>query len=166
MIDTRMKINKARFGKFIAERREVIYGPQSQSLLADKLHIAGPTMTNIEGGKRMPSFDLFIDLADKLQMTPGELIMIMAEREPPKAGYMEMNDWLYERLLRIIKEYQELTKMTPEQTAAFNARLEAQIKEADILANMTPNVDQDSEQVDVEKQEPSNVTIQNSTENS
>lgn len=135
----RMKINTVKFGEFIAERRAKIYGRQSQNFLAEKLSIAGSTMNNIENGKRGLSFGLFVDLADALQMTPGELMMVMAEREQNTVGYMELNNWLFEKLIRIIREYQELTKMTPDEIAKINARMKAEAEEIDLLATMTPH---------------------------
>jgi transcriptional regulator with XRE-family HTH domain len=140
MINMRMKIDTIKFGEFIAERRTKIYGRQSQNFLAEKLSIAGSTMNNIENGKRGLSFGLFVDLADALQMTPGELMMVMAGREQKTVGYMELNNWLFEKLIRLIREYQELTKMTPEEIAKINARMKAEAEEIDLLATMTPHV--------------------------
>lgn len=156
----RMKIDTAKFGDFIAKRREKIYGKQSQLLLAEKLHIAGPTLTNIENGKRMPSFGLFIDLADALQMSPGELMMVMAERAPENKNYMEMNDWLFEKVSQVLKEYQILSNPELKELADLEAarlrRFQDQVKEGDILSDITPGVNPPNTSIESQENIPTN----------
>jgi transcriptional regulator with XRE-family HTH domain len=106
MIETRMRLDKKKFGKFIATRRESIKGIETQELLAEKIHVTSGYIGKLEAGGGLPSFELFVDLADALLMTPGELMMELAEREDPGRNYMEMNDWLFERLKTLINEYQ------------------------------------------------------------
>jgi transcriptional regulator with XRE-family HTH domain len=141
MIDMRMKIDTAKFGDFIAKRRETIYGKQSQILLAEKLHIAGPTLTNIESGKRMPSFGLFIALADALLMTPGELMMVMAEREDPEQ-FDNREGELLANIIALVNDYlnRPAVKSQAEYKALRQRVKEAREEEADILADLTPGV--------------------------
>jgi transcriptional regulator with XRE-family HTH domain len=107
MIMSRMRIDKESFGKFIAERREKIKGVHTQVLLAQRLNVSKGTIGKIETGERLPSLELLIDLADALLMTPGELIMVLAKREPGDKNYMEMNDWVYEQIAQIMLDYEK-----------------------------------------------------------
>jgi transcriptional regulator with XRE-family HTH domain len=117
-----MKVNKIKFGKFIAERREKIEEVRTQELLADRLNISTGYMGKLETGGGLPSFELFIDLADALLMSPAELIMVMAEREPDNRNYMEMNDWLFGRLLKLMEDYEEMSKAYREQSGQVQPR--------------------------------------------
>jgi transcriptional regulator with XRE-family HTH domain len=110
MIESRMNIDKIKFGKFIAGRRKVLSVPLTQKSLAEILHVGTSAIGKIEAGETLPSFELFVDLADALLMTPGELMMVMAERDSGKNNYMEMSDWLINRLENLVNEYHELTE--------------------------------------------------------
>lgn len=71
-------IDKKRFGKFIAHRRNSIPGVKTQLKLAEKLEVSNATIGKIETGDRLPSFELLLDLALALEMTPGALVDEMA----------------------------------------------------------------------------------------
>ena len=71
-----MKIEKEQFGKFIREKRKE-RGYSSTYKLAEDLHVDQSTVYRIETGERLPSFELFFDLATKLQVPPSELVMQM-----------------------------------------------------------------------------------------
>jgi transcriptional regulator with XRE-family HTH domain len=108
MIESRMRVDKKKFGKFIASRREIIPGIETQELLAKKINVSVGYMGKLESGGGLPSFDLFIDLADALQLTPGELMMVMAERTDSNNHFQEMNSWLFERIAEVLAAYQTL----------------------------------------------------------
>lgn len=136
MIEARMKIDKRKFGKFVASRRKALPDALTQDMLAKNLHVGTSAIGKIEAGETLPSFELFIDLADALQMTPGALMMVLAEREPDNRNYMEMNDWFYVKLVNLIKEYELLittepvnkTQLTPEQARAKQDRRDIDFK--------------------------------------
>lgn len=113
MIEARMRLDRIKFGKFIAARREAVKGLETQEQLAKKLHVSIGYIGKLESGGGLPSFDVFVDLADVLMMTPGELMMVLAEREEPNKTYMEMNDWLYEQLVKLLADYQAITNFQP-----------------------------------------------------
>lgn len=106
MIEPRMRINKIKFGKFIAARREQVKGVETQEQLAEKLHVSTGYIGKLEIGGGLPSFELFIDLADALQMTPGELMMVLAEREEPIRAY-QLDNWFYDRIKSMLSEYEQ-----------------------------------------------------------
>jgi len=114
MIETRMRINKIQFGRFIASRREFIKEVETQELLADKLHVSTGYIGKLEAGGGLPSFELFIDLADALLMTPGELMMVMAGREGEEPLMFEPRD--KETLDNIIKLVLDYVEKSPPQS--------------------------------------------------
>jgi DNA-binding XRE family transcriptional regulator len=136
MIEARMKIDKLKFGKFVASRRKALTDALTQDMLAKKLHVGTSAIGKIEAGETLPSFELFIDLAEALQMTPGDLMMVLAEKEPPGRRYLEMNDWLYDKLINLVTEYEGIitpgaageSKLTPEQAEARGKRRATDLK--------------------------------------
>lgn len=114
MIESRMRVDKKKFGKFIASRREIVQGIETQELLAKRLNVSVGYMGKLESGGGLPSFELFIDLADALQMTPGELMMVLAEREDTSGPFQEMNAWLFDRISTTLAEYARLMQPSPD----------------------------------------------------
>ena len=163
----RMKINKVKFGEFVAKRRAALPRISTQAKLAEKLSVAGGTIGKIENGERLPSFELFIDLADALLMTPGELIMVLAEREPGGKSYMEMNDWLFERLVKVMEDYQKVSEayygkpggeLPPENAQALAARNLA-LSRLQAEAEANKKAQQEKQEKQEEKQEQENPKI-------
>jgi DNA-binding XRE family transcriptional regulator len=136
MIEARMKIDKLKFGKFVARRRKALPDALTQDMLAKKLHVGTSAVGKIEAGETLPSFELFIDLADALQMTPGDLMMVLAERDEPDRKYLEMNDWLYDKLINLVTEYEGINtpgaagkpQLSPEQAEAKHRRRTTDVK--------------------------------------
>ncbi|NWJ96702.1 MAG: helix-turn-helix transcriptional regulator [Chloroflexi bacterium] len=73
-----MQIDKVRFGSYIKQRRKAV-GYNSMYKLAEVLNVDHSTIGKIEAGERLPSFELFLDLASKLKIKPSELMSELAE---------------------------------------------------------------------------------------
>jgi transcriptional regulator with XRE-family HTH domain len=87
-----MQIDKEKFGKFIKYARKA-NGYGSMTKLAEALNVDQSTIGKIETGERLPSFELFIDLALKLKMTPGQLMDELAGL-PQKSSIIQMPVYL------------------------------------------------------------------------
>lgn len=56
----------------------------SQEGLADRLDVASPYISMLESGKRYPSIEMLIRIANALHVKPGDILNVIAERYTEK----------------------------------------------------------------------------------
>ena len=107
-----MPVNNNKLGKRVRYYRE--HKGMTQEGLARDSHITKDYVIKLEGGKRMPSLDTFVDIANALQVSADELLSESIERKQPEFNpkilelLVECNETEEKILLRSFKEYRRI----------------------------------------------------------
>lgn len=103
---------QATFGKYL-EKRRLAKGFRTQKSLAEAAELEGPAITNIEGGKRWPTANTVLALANALNVDPFQLY-IDPDLESGSTSNTANVDPSVEMMSFSAKILDQLAKLSPE----------------------------------------------------